>query len=166
MKIYIDTTTGTWGEASGLRIVDLDAVAANDGEDTDAYSYLAFLESGLSDSEINRFGREHGTHYDEFRKATIVFTDKLNVSVNVFGYELDASIERLDRKNKPSVRRYGNSVLALVGRFMVDVSVNKYDAVRDEPTTFDTWSQEAASTCILTGEEGENPDDCTTHDHE
>lgn len=61
--IYIDTATGTWGDAEGLKLVDLHAVAASDNDaglrGQDADSYTAFLD-GATDSEINEFGQEHG----------------------------------------------------------------------------------------------------------
>lgn len=65
-NIWIDTTSGTWGDVDGsngrLVIVDLDALAVRDsesGEQVDATSLVAFLE-GASDSEIAEFGNEYG----------------------------------------------------------------------------------------------------------
>ena len=64
--IWIDTTSGTWGEVSHsqgeLVLVDLDVQAAMDsaaGEHVDANSLVAFLE-GASDSEIAEYGHKHG----------------------------------------------------------------------------------------------------------
>lgn len=64
--IWIDTTSGTWGEVEGsngrLVIVDLDAQAELDtkaGETVDAQSLIAFLD-GASDSEIMEYGVTYG----------------------------------------------------------------------------------------------------------
>lgn len=45
MRIFIDVTTGTWGHADDLRIVDVD--------DTDIFDQMA-------DSSICAFGHENG----------------------------------------------------------------------------------------------------------
>lgn len=63
MRVWIDTTSGTWGEVDGLRVVDLDQVASVDttGSPTfDADSLVAFL-AGASDQEIAEFGRRNGS---------------------------------------------------------------------------------------------------------
>lgn len=66
MKIWIDTTSGTWGEVLGdngaLMIVDLTKQAAADtaaGEPVDEYSLAAALES-MDDSEIAEYGMKYG----------------------------------------------------------------------------------------------------------
>lgn len=65
--IWIDTTSGTWGEVvhsqGSLVLVDLDKQAQEDtqaGEHVDATSLVAFLE-GASDSEIAEYGLKYGT---------------------------------------------------------------------------------------------------------
>lgn len=62
-KIWIDTTTGTWGEVAGdsgrLMIVDLDIYGGFD-HDHDAYSLLAALDS-MDDGEIAQYGRKYGS---------------------------------------------------------------------------------------------------------
>lgn len=67
MKIWIDTSNGTWGEVDSdqgrLLIVDLHEQAALDsaaGEPVDAMSLIAALES-MSDSAIAEYGDEHGS---------------------------------------------------------------------------------------------------------
>ncbi len=52
VTIYIDTNTGTWGDASGIRTITVEAGAE-----------LAMLQDTLdemSDSGINAYGLEHG----------------------------------------------------------------------------------------------------------
>lgn len=70
MKIWVDTTSGTWGavddDQGRLLIVDLEAVAEQDvlaglkADEHDAMSLFAFLD-GASDSEIVEFADKHGT---------------------------------------------------------------------------------------------------------
>lgn len=62
-KVWIDTTSGTWGDARGLVIVDLDAQAVQDslaGSPVDGFSLLAALED-MPDSDISAFGNAYGT---------------------------------------------------------------------------------------------------------
>ena len=66
--IWIDTASGTWGAVDGdsgrLMIVDLQAVSDNDGEETDALSYVAALDS-MSDSEVAEFADRYGAMLGE-----------------------------------------------------------------------------------------------------
>ena len=55
MKLYIDYSTGTWGDAEHLVVFDADCAGSYMDKGGDAYTVLAFLENA-SDSEINDLG--------------------------------------------------------------------------------------------------------------
>lgn len=59
LRVWIDTASGTWGDVTHLRIVDLDNPELHD-TDTDTLSLVAFLE-GADDGEISDFGRRYGS---------------------------------------------------------------------------------------------------------
>lgn len=66
MKVWVDTTTGTWGlvehKNGNLLIVDLDKQAKRDtlaGEAVDGYSLLAYLED-CTDGEVVDYAYTHG----------------------------------------------------------------------------------------------------------
>lgn len=59
MRIFVDLTTGTWGEVDDLVSVDLTEVAARDATIGGPLQVRVELET-MSNSEIIEFAKAHG----------------------------------------------------------------------------------------------------------